>query len=497
MTIAYDGAMSQSELPTELSGVAVHMVGIKGTGMSALAEILINRGAIVTGSDTEERFYTDSILRDLGIPYREGFAVANLPEAVDVVIYSAAYDPESHPELRAAADRGIQPIVYTDALGALSAHTRSVAVSGVHGKSTTTALAGSLVRRLKLGGTVLVGCAVRDFGNRSTLVAGSEFFVAETCEYRRHFLAFHPDVCVVTSVEADHLDYFTDAADVELAFRQFVDKLAANGAVIFCADDPGAARVAEYCAAARPDVARIPYGVGASGPFRRLSYSAADGRAEFRLAGFDQPFPLALPGAHLSLNATAALAAIGAVLVAGEGARVSAESVARAVRAADGAAVRSAFGEFGGLSRRSELLGRARGVLFMDDYGHHPTEIAKTLAGLREFYAPRRLFVDFMSHTFTRTDALLWDFADAFGAADHVILHDIYASARESYDGSINGRDLADAVSSRHPSVRYFEDVMAAASPLRDLLRPGDLFVTMGAGNNWRLSQALYEEFSR
>jgi UDP-N-acetylmuramate--alanine ligase len=475
--------------------------------MSAMAEILTNRGARVSGSDTDEVFYTDAILRSLGIPFREGFSEENVPEDARVVIYSAAYDPASHPELLEAARRGLPTLVYTKALGELSARTFSIAVAGVHGKTTTTGMAGSIVRALGLPGTVLVASAVKEFGNRSTLVQGEEFFCAETCEYRRHFLAFEPSVAVVTTVEAEHLDYYADEADVDRAFFELVDKLPNEGALIYCADDAGASRVADYLARTRPEVARIAYGHSAEGPFRQTAYRSGAGTAEIELAGFEEPFELAVPGQHLGLNAVASLAVVGCILVA-DGARraadmrraLSAEAVAAALRrtdeSADSGSIRGALSRFSGLARRSELLGRARGVLFMDDYGHHPTEVAKTLRGLREFYAPARLVCDFMSHTYTRTDALLPQFAEAFGEADEVILHDIYASARERYDGTITGEDLAAAVAERHGSVRYFAGVMDAAPYLRTSLREGDLFVTMGAGNNWQLSHALFEEFS-
>lgn len=476
--------MSETQLPQALAGVAVHMVGIKGTGMCALAEILIGRDATVTGSDTEEVFYTDAILRSLGIPYTEGFARDNVPEDADLVVYSAAYRPDSHPELRAAREMGIPILVYTDALGELSRHVFSVAVAGAHGKSSTTALAGSIVRALELPGTVLVGCAVRDFGNRSTLVRGDSFFVAETCEYRRHFLAFHPSVVVITSVEVDHLDYFSGRDDYELAFCELTDRLSSGGVLIYCADDEGARRVAAHVEQSRPDVRRIPYGRTAEGRYRLESYEASAGRAEFRLSGCDEPFVLHLPGEHLATNATAAMA-LADVL-----------SVRFGAGAADRPTVRDALARFSGLTRRSEVVGRSGGILFMDDYGHHPTEIRKTLRGLRDFYAPRRIIVDFMSHTFTRTDAMLSEFAHAFGDADEVILHQIYASARERYDGSIDGVDLVRAVESNHPSVRYFESVMAAAPYLEKHLTAGDLFVTMGAGSNWQLSHALYKDLS-
>ena len=194
--------------PESLQGYRVHLVGIKGTGMAALAEILSSRGASITGSDTSEKFYTDAVLQRLSIPYREGFAAANLPEDAQLVVHSAAYRKEENPELRAAAERGIPTLIYPEALGALSALADSSGISGVHGKSTTTAMCGVILKEWGLPATVLVGAEVPGFGSRSTLLQGDRYLVAETCEYRRHFLNFRPRRIVITSIEPDHLDYF-------------------------------------------------------------------------------------------------------------------------------------------------------------------------------------------------------------------------------------------------------------------------------------------------
>jgi UDP-N-acetylmuramate--alanine ligase len=233
------------------------------------------------------------------------------------------------------------------------------------------------------------------------------------------------------------------------------------------------------------------------------------GRTEFRLAGSDQPFEVRVPGEHNAINAAAALCAVSRLAARSPGAAAgfeasgrhggvaggaSADDTGLGLEAADAAA---ALREFAGTRRRSEVIGEAGGVLFLDDYGHHPTAIRKTLAGIRRFYPDRRLIVDFMSHTYSRTAALLADFAICFADADEVILHEIYASAREQFDGSIDGRDLANAVAARHPAVRYIEKVDDTEAELRDALTAGDLFITMGAGNNWVLSHRLYAARSK
>jgi UDP-N-acetylmuramate--alanine ligase len=442
--------------------------------------VLKARGVALTGSDSPEKFYTDGILAELGQPVLEGFSAENLPEALDAVVYSAAYDPGRHPELLAARERRLPILSYPEALGALSARSPSVAVTGVHGKSTTTALCGLVLKVLDMPVTVVVGTGVPGFDGMSGLVMGEEAFVVEACEYRRHFLHFRPRVIVLTTVEADHLDYFAGLDDIEAAFGELIDLLPAGGTLIYCADDPGAAAVARAARERRPSLHVLPYGKAGEGEWRVLSSSSRRGQTAFRLAGFDQDLILSVPGEHNVLNATAALAA--------------SSLVARFCgRAFDRARAAAAIEEFRGTRRRCEIVAEAGGVLIIDDYGHHPTAIAKTLEGLRSFYPRRRLIVDFMSHTYSRTAALMKEFAAAFEAADKVILHRIYASARERPVGGVSGETLYREVAARHGDVTYYPELEEALEPLLAALEPGDLFVTMGAGDNWRLGRMLAE----
>jgi UDP-N-acetylmuramate--alanine ligase len=467
-------------LPESLRGYRVHLVGIKGTGMAALAEILSSRGARISGSDTTEKFYTDAVLQRLSIPYTEGFAEQNLPPDVQLVIHSAAYRKDENPELLAAADRGIAGLNYPEALGALSVQSDSSGVSGVHGKSTTTAMCGMILKEWGFPVTVLVGAEVPGFGNRSTLVQGDRYLVAETCEYRRHFLNFRPRRIVITSVEPDHLDYFQGLPDMLAAFQEYGMSLARDGELIFCADDEGAREAARRIRGERPDLALIAYGRTAEGPFRITGEEQGSGSTTFRLAGITIGFELKVPGEHNVLNAAAALALC-----------LQLWRAEKPGIAPDWTRASRALAFFTGSRRRSEVVGEAGGVLFMDDYAHHPTAIEKTLAGIRRFYPERRLIVDFMSHTYSRTRALLPEFGRCFAPADSVYLHRIYASARETNEGGITGEDLYREVARRHPKVRYIEDPADAVSSLAGELAPGDLFITMGAGDNWKIGREL------
>jgi UDP-N-acetylmuramate--alanine ligase len=476
----------------------VYCIGIKGTGVCALAELFHHSGLIVSGSDTAEVFYTDAILKELGFPYYEDFDSSHVPPDAALVIHSAAYNTETNPEMAEARRLGIPLLKYPDALGAYSALFDSSGIAGVHGKTTTTAMTGALFRAAGLPARVLAGSAVSAFGGRSTLDLGDKYFAAETCEYRRHFLAFHPRRIVLTSVESDHQDYFSTYDDIRDAFVEYALKLPSGGELIYCADDPGAREVKELVQQKRDDITAVPYGFGARGKdgasdFQITSYEVSHERTCFQLAGFpDTRFKLRVPGRHCVLDAAAALA-LTDILVKKEFGPDgwTAERLQKAAAALE---------EFAGSRRRSEILGEKGRVLFMDDYGHHPTAIRTTLQGLREFYPDRRIIVSFMSHTYTRTAALLDDFASSLLPADMVFLHKIYPSAREVYSGGVNGKTLFEKTKALFEKERetdrvfYTEEPQDAAEQLQCLLKEGDLFITMGAGDNWRLGKKLYGE---
>jgi UDP-N-acetylmuramate--alanine ligase len=327
---------------------------------------------------------------------------------------------------------------------------------------------------------VLVGAEVPGFGSRSTLVQGEKYLVAETCEYRRHFLNFRPRRIVITNIEPDHLDYFRGLPDMLKAFEEYGLNLARGGTLISCADDEGARAAAGRIQARRPDLVLIAYGRTAEGPFRIAREEQETGRTRFWLAGSSCALQLKVPGGHNVLNAAGALALC-----------LQLWQAERPGQEPDWQGAARALLTFAGSRRRSEIVGEAGGVLFMDDYAHHPTAIEKTLEGIRRFYPDRRIVVDFMSHTYSRTHALLPEFGRCFGSADSVVLHRIYASARETDEHGITGQDLYREVSRNHPRVSYFEDPAEAVAPLAAELKPGDLFITMGAGDNWKVGREL------
>ena len=481
----YHHSMPEGSMADTFAGKKIYLVGIKGTGMSALAELLVDAGADVAGVDTVEQFYTDEILRRLKIPFDEGFDSSHIDSTIDLVAHSAAYSLDTCPELIEAKSLGIPIKTYPQMLGEFSRNLDSTGIAGVHGKSTTTAMTGTLLKRLNLPVSVIAGTAVPAFGDKSTLTLGREYFVAETCEYRRHFLEFHPNRIVVTNVELDHTDYFSNIDDIGEAFLSYGKRLPENGELIYCADDSGASLMAAKLKEQRPDLCFTPYGTTAGGPFRIDNIRFEKGKIRFALAGFSVAFELRVPGAHNVLNAAASIALVHSLA----GQQTGAVDPSFEEIIADGLL------DFTGSRRRGQIVGQVGGVVVIDDYGHHPTAISKTLEGFRSFYPDRRIVVDFMPHLYSRTKDLFDGFITAFDAADVVILHEIYSSARET-TGDVSGYDLYQAVKEHRGDVYFFEKVEDAEKQCRTLLTSGDVFITMGAGDNWKLGRWLLEEAS-
>ncbi len=473
--------MKKDSIPVDIEGLRIYFIGIKGTGMTALAEIYLNSGALVRGSDTHEKFYTDKILDSLGIPYNEGFSEANINRKYDFIVHSAAYSVSNNIEMREALRLEIPVIEYPEALGQLSSSRFSCGITGVHGKTTTTSLAGSILKGLKMPVTTLVGSGVNAFGGRSSYTGGSKYFLAETCEYKRHFLHFNPDIIVLTNIETDHMDYYKDYDDIEGAFIEYIQLLPHGGRLIYCCDDRGARKAAAKINRLRPDIRQIPYGKSALSPYRIHMSDKKQGLNSFRLEGFDIEFILRIPGEHMVLDAAAAIA-LTVSIYEEEGLSPDPEGMQRELSL------------FTGSKRRSEIKGETHGILFMDDYGHHPTEIETTLKGLRDFYPDRRIVADFMSHTYSRTEALFEGFAGCFKDADIVVLHKIYSSARET-EGEINGKSLFLKAKEFHPDVHYFHEVDDSFTFYKNILQENDLFITIGAGDNWRIGETLLDYY--
>lgn len=498
--------MSTKKLPENLSGVHIHFVGIKGTGMAALVEILFNRGAVITGSDVSERFYTDEIIEKLGLKALP-FSEENISDSIQYVVYSSAYKLDKNPDLIAAVKKNIPCLLYTEALGSYSERAYSVGICGVHGKTSTTGLSGTILKELDLPCQVLAGSVINSFGNNCTFTSpdcassSRPYFVAETCEYQKHFMSFCPQKIVLTSVEPDHQDFYPTYEDIRNAFVDYICKLPEGGQVIYCADDAGAVDAVNIASKKRSDIKLIPYGEKAEGDYKLEFKGVKNELNSFSLSIFNKPLALKVPGKHEVRDACAAVAVACELLkTAGKNPCDYEEKIIRGLK------------NFSGGKRRSEIVGTARtkageSVVIIDDYGHHPTAVETTLSGFREFYSGRKIIVDFMSHTYSRTQALLSEFASSFSSADMVVLHKIYSSARENpADFSITGKTLFEETKKNHSCVHYFEEIMDAKDfILSELEKPldktkypdGYLFVTMGAGNNWILGKELYKELEK
>ncbi|MBN2737545.1 MAG: UDP-N-acetylmuramate--L-alanine ligase [Spirochaetales bacterium] len=474
--------MITKDILNELTGKRVHMVGIKGTGMTAFVEILVSHGALVTGSDVPDTFYTDTILKELGVTVFTDFSEKHINASVDWVIYSSAYSPEQNPEIMKAIALKIMVSTYPEALGLFSRKQYSVAVAGVHGKTTTTAILGRLCQAVQLPATILVGSQVNDFNNRCTCVLGKDYFIAETCEYRANFLEFSPSIILLTSLEMDHPDFFTSLDHMKSVFKAYVLKLPDNGALVYCADDKNVEDLVRELKNEKPWIHYVPYGFGAENDFQIINSREKPGKIGFTLKGFEENFVLKIPGAHNVLNSAGAIAVM-TLLIQHQNGRLNSKDVQ---------ALSFGLTDFHGTKRRSEILGERNGILFMDDYAHHPTAVKTTLLGIKKFYPQRRLIVDFMSHTYSRTEKLFNEFAHCLQAADGVILHPVYASAREKASNGINGKSLFDAVKNNRDEVYFFEKFEAAIVFLENYLQAGDIFVTMGAGDNWKIGYQLY-----
>ncbi len=437
---------------------AVHFMGVGGAGMRALAELLARQGVRVTGCDVKGAGDAAD-LEAVGVEVMTGHDPTHAEDAAALVVTSAV--PSDHAELVRARELGVPVLKRAEALGEWIGHGTVVGVAGTHGKTTTTAMVTEILAAADLDPTGLVGGKVGGW-NGNLRPGGEELYVVEADEYDRSFHTLRPDVAVVTNVEADHLDIYGDLAGVREGFRHYLRGLQPGGRVVACADDPGAASLLpEFASSA------TTYGTAAGAMLRATDVRFEEGRTvcTVREEGRDRgTLVLGIPGRHNLLNALAAAAA------------------ARHL-GAEWTDVKRALARFRGVGRRFDVLGESGGVLVVDDYAHHPTEIAATLEGARAAYEGRRLVVVFQPHLFSRTR----DFAEGFGTvlaeADMVWITDVFP-AREAPIPGVTGALVADhARRAGGAEIRYHGALDTLVDELTTSLRPGDVLITMGAGS--------------
>jgi UDP-N-acetylmuramate--alanine ligase len=444
----------------------VHFVGIGGAGMSGIAEVLLNLGYRVSGSDLRRSAVTER-LEARGARVFEGHAGENVGEAHVVVTSTAVRS--SNPEVVEARRRGIPVIPRAEMLAELMRLKYGVAVAGSHGKTTTTSMLALVLDRGGLDPTVVVGGVLGVLGSGARLGKG-DFMVAEADESDRSFLKLTPTIAVVTNIDREHLDAYADLADIQDAFVGFVNKVPFYGACVLCLDDPPVQdiltrverRVLSYGLSPQARVSAREPELGPTGS----TYTALfDGQPLGRVT-------LAVPGAHNVANSLAAVAVGLDLGVAFE-------------------AIRAALESFTGVDRRFQLRGEAAGVTVIDDYGHHPTEIRATLEALRRFAGGRRTLVLFQPHRYTRTQALWDEFCKAFNQADVLLLTDIYPASEEPIPG-ISAEGLAQAIGERgHRQVAWAGDLRQAGERLAAEAREGDVVLTLGAGSVWTAGEEL------
>lgn len=437
----------------------IHVVGAAGSGMSAIATVLAEMGHSVTGSDAAAGPVVDR-LRARGVEVHVGHDPAWV-DGAEVVAASTAV-PADDPELAEARARGVPVLRRSEILAAICRQKRTIGVSGTHGKTTTASMLAVLLARAGLRPSMVIGGDIAGIGPGAAWEPAGEWMVVEADESDGTFLELGCEMVVVTSVGSDHLDYFGSSAGVEAAFRRFVTE--APGTAVLCADDPGAAALVQTV---HPPGRALTYGLSPRARIRVGDVNLGRFSARFSISEAGQPrgqVELAVPGLHNILNAAGALSAATAAGVGWDEAR-------------------EAIGGYRGVSRRFQRRGEAGGVTFVDDYAHNPDKVAAALAAARDG-GWRRIVAVFQPHRYTRTEALWREFGPALSAADVLVVTDVYPAGEKPIPG-VDGRLIATAVreASTRADVRYEPTLDDAERLLRDLLRPGDLCLTLGAGD--------------
>lgn len=446
----------------------IHCIGIGGVGLSAIAEILISRGYKVSGSDMKESDITEH-LADIGAEIYIGHRAENVENA-ELIVYSAAI-AEENPEIIRAREKNIPLAGRAEILGVLmDEYENSIAISGTHGKTTTTSMVSLILEHAKLEPTILVGGNLEEIGG-NVKVGKSEYFVTEACEYRDSFLQLRPKIEVILNIDSDHLDYFKDIEHIVSSFDKFAKALPKNGKIIAYDANPFVNRVIKDI----PDA--ITYGYNGN-----CTYSISDvvfgtdGMPSFDVHYRGKSFgkvKLSVPGEHNILNAVAALACCHQLGVGAE-------------------TIIDTLDKFSGTQRRFDIIGTTdKGVKLVDDYAHHPTEIKATLSAAGNI-PHKKLWTLFQPHTYTRTLALFDEFADAFEKTDVLILADIYA-AREKNIYEISSEKLADEIKRIHPDkeVYYMDSFDKIADFVCENAKLDDLVITMGAGDIYKVGELI------
>jgi len=453
----------------------IYIIGIEGAGTSSLAVIYKKSGCIVCGSDNGDHFYGD-ILKNNGIKVFDNYNAKNLPKDIDKVVFTTSIKKDN-PEFIEAQKRNLPMLSYPEALAELFNQKLGIAVCGTHGKTTTTAILATVFKELGLKPTALVGSKVKNW-NSNSLVGEGDYFIIEADEYQNKLKNYNPWAAVLTSVDYDHPDFYPDFQSYKQAFIDFVKKIPRHGFLIYCNDDSDVVEIAKEA-----NCQKISYG------FSEGSICRVD-NFEFKINNFQinnsvgqsfdiyfkekkmGNFRIALAGKHNVLNSAAVIALCEKLNL-------------NNLRVAD------ALKTFAGTSRRFEYIGENKGTILLDDYAHHPEEVKATLKTARNIFPQKNIITVFHPHSFSRTEALLSDFAQSFDSTDQVIVLDIYGSAREN-SGNVSSQDLVRSINKYNPGkAQYIPTIKEAVEFLKEKMTKDDLIISMGAGDVWHVTYEL------
>ncbi|MFO8030375.1 MAG: UDP-N-acetylmuramate--L-alanine ligase [Cyclonatronaceae bacterium] len=449
----------------------IHMVGIGGIGMSGMAEILLQRGFTVTGSDGSRGETTDR-LEKLGAKVYLGHDAAHI-EGADVVVYTSAVKAAENVETAAALEQGIPVIKRAEMLAELMRMKYGIGIAGTHGKTTTTTMTGHVVQAGSYDPTIIVGGRVHSFDKTNAVVGKGDIVVVEADEFDRTFLRLSPSLAVITNIDIEHMDIYDDETDIKNAFVEFANKVPFYGAVVLCLDDPRLQSII-------PEIGRrlITYGFNPQAQLRPLNVRSDRFKNTFRVQFEGEVLgevTVHAPGKH---NVHNALAAVGIGLELG----IPFERI------------RDGLGTYSGVFRRFQVKYDDGEILVIDDYAHHPTEVKATLAAAREGWPDRRVIAVFQPHLYSRTRQQYKEFGSSFFDAEKLILTDIYPSREAPIEG-VDGKLIADTARAfGHRDVTYVEAKEDLPKALLDTVRPGDMVITMGAGDIYKYGEAFAEQ---
>ncbi|MBW1641203.1 MAG: UDP-N-acetylmuramate--L-alanine ligase [Deltaproteobacteria bacterium] len=449
----------------------IHFVGIGGIGMSGIAELLLNLGYKVSGSDMNLSDITQR-LKSLGGTIFEGHSASQIAGA-DVIVVSSAIHSDN-PEILAARQASTPVIPRAEMLAELMRLKYSIAVAGAHGKTTTTSIIASILDKGGLDPTVVIGGKLKSIGSNAVLGKG-DFIVAEADESDGSFLKFSPAIAVVTNIDKEHMDFYKDLDTIKNTFLNFLDGIPFYGLAVLCLDNESIQDIL-------PKIKKrfTTYGMSTQADYQALDVTFADHKSLFTVHHLGEKLghiTLNLPGMHNVYNSMASIA-VGIEL------DIPFEVIKDALESLEG------------VQRRLEIKGEQRGITVVDDYGHHPTEIKTTLQAVKECWPNRRIAVVFQPHRYTRTKALFDDFKRSFYQSDILLVLPIYSAGEEMLEG-INSEVLCEAIISHgHREVFYIEDSSLAVTSLKEILKEGDVLLTLGAGNVWQVGEILLKELS-